>query len=55
MDRLVKLDFLLVNLRTVLSKEFVILGGGELKLDMVTSLGPQAGIEYVVGVVLVLG
>ena len=43
------------DLRTVLSKELVILGGGELKLDVVTSLRPQAGIEQVAGVVLVPG
>ena len=45
----------MVDLRTVLIKELVILGGGELKLDMVSSLGPQAGVEHVVGVVLVPG
>ena len=54
-NRLAELGFLLVDMRTVLSKELVVLVGGELELEMVSSLRPQAGVEHVVGVVLVPG
>ena len=54
-DRLAELGLLLVDMKTVLSKELVVLVGGELELEMVSSLRPQAGVEHVVGVVLVPG
>ena len=55
-DRLAELKFLLVNLWVFLSEELVgELVGGELELELRASLRPQAGVEHVVGVVLVPG
>ena len=47
------LNFLLVDVKTVLREELVVHGKGELELDVISGLGPHAGVEHVTEVVLV--